>query len=42
MEALIRFLDDAEDAIVSLTLGLRRKLARRPRERRRFARLSEN
>jgi hypothetical protein len=42
MEALIRLLDDAEDTIIFLALSLRRQLARRPRERRRVARLSEN
>jgi len=42
MEALIQFLDDAEDVIIFLALSLRRELARRPRERRRVARLSEN
>ena len=41
MESLIQFLDDAEDVIVSMALDLRRKLARRPRERRRVVRLSE-
>jgi hypothetical protein len=42
VEALIRFLDDVEDAIISAASSLRRKLARRPRERRQVARLGEN
>ena len=42
VEALIRFLDDAEDVIISTAASLRRRLARRPRERRRVARLSED
>ncbi len=41
MEALIRFLDDAEDVITSAALSLQRRLARRPRERRRTIRLNE-
>jgi hypothetical protein len=41
MEALIRFLDEAEDVITSAAISLQRKLARRPRERRRAVRLSD-
>jgi hypothetical protein len=42
MEALIRFLDDAEDVIITTVLRLRRLLAWQPRERRSVARLREN
>ena len=38
MERLIRLLDQAEDSIVAAAFSLRRKLARKPKERRKTPR----
>jgi hypothetical protein len=42
MERLIRLLDRAEDSIVAAAFSLRRKFARRPRERRKIPRSSKD
>jgi hypothetical protein len=42
METLIRFLDDAEDVIITTAIRIRRTMAWQPRERRRVARLRDN
>lgn len=41
MESLFQIYDEVEDAILTTVVRLRRSLARKPRERRRVARLPE-
>ncbi|NNF66484.1 MAG: hypothetical protein HKM98_03140 [Gammaproteobacteria bacterium] len=35
IESVVRFFDELEDAFISTMIGLRRRLSRKPRERRR-------
>ena len=42
MESLFQIYDEVEDAILTAVIRLRRSLARKPRERRRVARLPES